>query len=116
MGSLIERLREDGARDHRKLKTKLGEYKEKVRKANASINLLAQKIALAELEKRGTDNRGSREDEGIVKGGYNMVGGRDSYASNRGSEGMIIEAIHNLENDKAYHEEIKRLSMEKFKH
>ena len=73
-------------------------------------------MALQELDRKAFDPNiiggGGRISVGggddIVKGGYNVmssggvIGGRDSYASNRGSEIMIKEAIRSLENDKVY--------------
>jgi hypothetical protein len=56
----------------------------------------------------------SNTKDDIIKGGYNVEGGgRESYASNKGSEANIKEAIRSLEMDKGYQEQIKKLSMEK---
>jgi len=45
MGEQAEKVKDDGQKENKKVKGKVQEYKEKVKKANVTINLLLTKIA-----------------------------------------------------------------------
>ena len=85
-----DKVKDDGGK-YTKLKSKYLDYKEKVRKANANIQVLMAKVAKYELERQA-----ERENDG---GRVKNVGGRESYASGKGSEYEIGEAIQKLASD-----------------
>jgi hypothetical protein len=67
-----------------------------VRKANSNIQVLLNKVAKYEFERQGERDGAGSNDIGIKPEDIRKLkalGGRESYASNKGSEDEMKEAI-----------------------
>ena len=71
------------------------------------------KVAKYEIEKQGErediENKKGSDDMRIHNKGDYMLGGRESYISNRGSEYELKEAIKKFANDENMQNEMKKL-------